>query len=281
MAEGLPDHPEYRHTMDKLVGTKHESADGSTYWRAREIQPILGYSTWEGFEAVIGRAIDTLTHNDVSVSQHVRETSKMMGVGKGASRKVKDHYLSRLACYLIAMNGDPSKPEIAAAQAYFALKTREAELARAESEDERRLELRAKVSKSFRKVAGIAKEAGVANTRQAIFHDARYLGLYNSSCRDLKAARRLGEKDNPFDRMGALELSANDFQMNLAAETIKDEGIKGERAAIAKNKAIATRVRQTMIDSGSPPPEQLPVAEPIKQVEQRIRQTRKIAKNPT
>lgn len=281
MAEGVPDKPEYRHTMDTLEGARHEAASGATYWLAREIQPILGYATWDGFEAVIGRATDTLTHNDVSPSHHVRETSKMVGVGSGAKRPVRDYFLSRLACYLIAMNGDPSKPEIAAAQAYFALKTREAELAQAQSEDEKRLELRPKVSKSFRKVAGIAKEAGVANTRQAIFHDARYLGLYGSSCRELKAARRLGEKENPFDRMGSLELSANDFQMNLAAETIRNEGIKGERAAIEKNRAIAARVRKTMIDSGSPPPEELPVAEPIKQVERRIRQTRKIAKNPT
>ena len=78
--------------------------------------------------------------------------------------------------------------------------------------------------------------------------------------------------------MGALELSANDFQMNLAAETIKDESVKGESRAIAKNKEIAMRVRQTMIDSGSAPPERLPIAEPIKQVERRLKAQAKITK---
>ena len=80
----------------------------------------------------------------------------------------------------------------------------------------------------------------------------------------------LGDKDNPFDRMGALELSANDFQMNLAAETMRSERVTGEAAAIRKNKEVAQRVRKTMIDSGSLPPEQLPVAEPIKNVRKRV-----------
>lgn len=48
----------------------------------------------------------------------------MMNIGKGATKEVDDVVLTRYACDLIAMNGDPTKPEIAAAQTYFAIQTR-------------------------------------------------------------------------------------------------------------------------------------------------------------
>lgn len=55
--------------------------------------------------------------NGVTPSHHIVETVKMVALGSDASRQVKDYYLSRAACYLAAMNGDPAKPAIAAAQA--------------------------------------------------------------------------------------------------------------------------------------------------------------------
>ena len=91
------------------------------------------------------------------------------------------------------------------------------------------------------------------------------------SARDVKSSKGIGVKENIFDRMGVLELSANDFQMNLAAETIENEGIRGEHHAIRKNKEVAIKVRRTMIDSGSRPPEELPSAEPITEVKKRIK----------
>lgn len=276
MTTELPHSPEYRSTMDRLEELRRVSSRGSEYWYAREIQRALGYADWRNFEGVIDRARSSMLANEVSPSHHIVETARMMVIGKHGRRKERDYFLSRAACYLIAMNGEPSKPEIAAAQAYFAVQTREREIESISSEDEKRLNLREKIKKSHKKVSKVASEAGVTNRKQPIFHDARYQGLYGMSARDMKHKKGIGQKDNPFDYMGALELSANDFQMNLAAETIEKEDVRGESNVILKNRQVAQRVRRTMIDSGSRPPEELPIAEPIKNVERRRKKQEKI-----
>ncbi len=94
----------------------------------------------------------------------------------GDTRVVKDYYLSRFACYLVAQNGDPRKPEIAAAQVYFAISTRTLEIHQLRKEQEERLEMRLKVSESFKQLAHAAQGAGVLSKNFGTFEDAGYLG---------------------------------------------------------------------------------------------------------
>ena len=276
MTTGLSENPTYQGTMDRLEELRRTSSRGSEYWLARDIQEALGYKDWRNFGGVIDRARASMLANEVPPSHHIVETSRMMAIGNDGRRSHRDFFLSRVACYLIAMNGNPSKPEVAAAQAYFAVQTRKQEVESVITEDEKRLDLRNKVTKSFKKVSDVASKAGVTNPRQALFHDARYRGLYEMSGRDVKYRKGIRQRDNAFDHMGALELSANDFQMNLAAETIQEEGVRGESNAIRKNREVGARVRQTMIESGSRPPEELPTAEPIKSVAKRLKQNKKL-----
>ncbi|MEX0815583.1 MAG: DNA damage-inducible protein D [Dongiaceae bacterium] len=274
--------PAYRTTMERLESLKRVTATGKDYWTARDIHPVLGYPTWKGFEGVMQRAKDACSGTGIDPQKHFGRTTKMVGLGSGAERRVEDHFLSRAACYLIAMNGDPAKPEIAAAHTYFAIQTRRMELQEQENvrlnEDERRLELRNRVRTSFKKVSKVAQEAGVRNRMQPIFHDARYQGLYGAPLKDVRRKKGIKATDNLFDYAGPLELSANDFQMNLAAEVINREGIKGEQRAIETNRTVGTRVRKVIADSGSPLPEELPVGVPIKEIESRLKGNKKLAK---
>lgn len=260
--------PAFEHTMQRLEGAKHTSKSGAEFWFAKEIMGLLGYKNWQNFENVVQRASDSMRANGLDPSHHITETSKPVTSGKGATQAVRDFFLSRGACYLIAMNGDPSKAEIAAAQAYFAVQTRAREVEQHRSAVEKRLEVREKVTVSFKAASAAAKNAGVSNSKQGLFHSARYEGLYGMTSTEYRQAKGVGA-DNPFDRMGRLELSANDFQMNLAAETIEKEKVRGESEAIEKNKKIAQRVRQTMLQSGVYP-ESLPIEEPIKEVKKRV-----------
>ena len=235
--------PEYSATMDRLQAVRHESAEGGEYWLARDIYPILGYSSLPKFRPVIERAASALRANDVEPSHHIARSSRLMGGGKGAKIEADEFFLSRLACYLVAMNGDPSKPEVAAAQAYFAIQTRRMEIQEGPSGDEKRLRLRDKVRQSFKRVSAVAQSAGVRSHMQGVFHDARIQGLYGMSLKDLKAARGLAIDEQIFDRAGPLELSANDFQMNLAADVIQKEDIRGEQPAQTKQTSRRARAR--------------------------------------
>jgi len=262
--------PLYRHTIERLEMLKHIGQSGQEYWLAREIHESLGYPVWDKFEPVINRTIDSLRGNGLEPSHHVAQTSKMMGLGKGAQREGVDYFLSRPACRLMAMNGDPSKPEIAAAQAYFVIQTHRMEQQDALSADEKRLHARDKVKVAFKTVSGVAKDAGLPSQKQALFHDARSQGLYGMSTREVKARKGLKPDDNLFEFAGAYELSANEFQMNMAADVIQKEAIKGADRVIRKNRTIAADVRKLMAQSGSTMPEDLAVEEPIKEVRKRV-----------
>lgn len=280
MALDLPHDQRFQTTMDRLESLRQVSSRGTEYWFARQIKDVLGYAEWRNFTAVIERARSSMQANGIQPSHHIVAVNRMMRTGRGGARNDGDFFLSRAACYLIAMNGDPSKPEVAAAQSYFAVQTRARELETHAAEDLKRIELREKVKESFKTVSGVAKWAGVPNERQPVFHDARYQGLYGMSRRDMMTRKGMKPKENPFDRMGALELSANDFQMNLAAETIQEEGTRNEMNTIRKNREVAKKVRKTMLDSGSRPPEELPPAEPIGRVAKRLKSNNQLPKMP-
>ena len=105
--------------------------DASEYWSARDLMPLLGYSTWRNFSESIDRAAAACRNSGMENADHFADASKVINGGKGAKQTVTDFRLSRYAAYLIAMNGDPRKSEIAAAQTYFTVQTRKAEIQQA------------------------------------------------------------------------------------------------------------------------------------------------------
>src|SRR5712691_981225 len=127
---------------EKLEQIKRLTEKGIEYWHARELMPVLGYVDWRNFHAAIDRSTIAFGAAGEDPAHHFVETTTLTEVGKGAEREVQDFFLSRAACYLIAMNGDTEKPEIAEAQRYFAVQTRKMEKFEKVIGDQRRVTLR-------------------------------------------------------------------------------------------------------------------------------------------
>ncbi|EGD24693.1 phage antirepressor KilAC domain-containing protein [Prescottella equi] len=97
-------------------------SDRTEFWSARDLMPLLGYDRWDHVPAVIERAKASATATGHEADHLFRPSTE-----KSGGRPRENYELARFACYLVAMNGDPRKPEVAAAQTYFAIRTREAE----------------------------------------------------------------------------------------------------------------------------------------------------------
>jgi len=251
---------------------KQVNDHGAEYWSARDLQPLLGYSQWRRFEDAINRAITSCEQSGNNPEHHLAGAGKPITGGKGAVQVVQDYQLSRFACYLIAQNGDPRKPEIAQAQKYFAIQTRRQELSEQLASDMERLELRKQTSEEFKALSGAARQAGVQNRMFGIFHDAGYKGLYGGLGNEqIKTRKGVPAKEQLMDRMNATELAANQFRMTQTRDKLAREGIRDQQQAIRTHEQVGKEVRAAIERIGGERPENIPVAEHIKEVEKRLR----------
>ncbi|MCX6990399.1 MAG: DNA damage-inducible protein D [Chlamydiae bacterium] len=248
---------------------------GIEYWSARDLQLCLGYSKWHEFEPAIKKAKESCRQSGNDPQNHITSACKMVEVGSHTRREVNDYHLSRFACYLIAQNGDPRKPEIAQAQKYFAVQTRKQELSEGNAADLERLELRKQASVEFKALSGAARDAGVQNKMFGIFHDAGYKGLYGGLGVDaIKARKGIDPKEQLMDRMNTTELAANQFRMTHTREKLKLEKIKNQRDAMETHEMVGREVRAAIAKIGVAMPENISPAEPIKNVEKRLKKTK-------
>lgn len=251
---------------------KQTNEHGAEYWSARDLQVLLGYSQWRRFEQAIERAISSCEQSGNRSAYHFAGAGKMVDLGSGSQRTVEDYHFSRFACYLIAQNGDPRKPEIAQAQKYFAVQARRQELNDQATADMERLELRKQTAEEFKALSGAAQDAGVQSKMFGIFHDAGYKGLYGGLGRDaIRRRKAIPEKDNLLDRMNATELAANQFRMTQTRDKLAREGVRNQAQAIQTHEQVGKEVRDAIKRIGGTAPENIPADEHIKKVEKRLK----------
>lgn len=252
---------------------KNVDQEGSEYWSARDLGPLLDYKEWRNFQKVISKAAIACEASGQQVSDHFVESNKMVEVGSGANRQLEDIRLSRYACYLVVQNGDPSKPVIAAGQTYFALQTRRQELEddkafKSLREDEKRLFLRNELKEHNKHLVETAQQSGVETALDfAVFQNHGYKGLYGGL--DQKAIHErkgLKKSQKILDHMGSTELAANLFRATQTEEKLRRDEVSTKQRANQTHYEVGQKVRQTIKDLGGTMPESLP--SPDKSIQQ-------------
>ena len=260
---------------------KHINEYGQEFWYARELARVLEYKDFRNFEQSIFKAMDACKNSGYDIADHFGDATEMVEIGLGAQRGFPSYTLSRYACYLTVMNGDPRKEVIAVGQTYFAVKTRQQELVENYdqlSEDQKRLAIRHEMTEHNKSLADAAKMAGVETPQEyAIFQNYGYMGLYGGlKAADIKARKGLKKNQNILDHMGSTELAANLFRATQTDEKLRRENIHGKAAANRTHLEVGKKVRQTIKDLGGTMSEDLPT--PEKSIKQLEREREKLKK---
>ena len=252
---------------------RHINEYGKEFWYARELQKVLEYTEWRNFSKTVSKAIEACENSGNDMDDHFVEVNIMVAIGSGVQRPVEDVMLSRYACYLIVMNGDPRKEVIAVGQTYFAVKTRQQEMIDHYdelTEDQKRLAIRNEMKAHNKSLAEAAQMAGVIEQRDfAIFQNYGYQGLYGGlGAKEIHARKGLKKNEQILDHMGSTELAANLFRATQTDEKLRRDNIQGKDNANRTHFEVGKKVRQTIAELGGTMPEDLPTPEKsIRQIE--------------
>lgn len=245
---------------------KHTDENGIEFWYARELSPVLDYTKWENFNKVIDKAMLSCQNSGFECADHFLEVRKMVQLGSGSERKVKDYELSRYASYLIVQNGDPRKETIALGQTYFAIQTRRQEIADAFNEldeDQKRLVIRGEVTSWNAMLAEAANQAGITDQLEyAQFQNAGYMGLYGGlTAADIHKRKKLKKSEKILDHMGSEELGANLFRITQTEAKLRREQPQGLEMASGIHYQVGQTVREAIAKNEGTMPEDLPTPE--------------------
>ena len=253
---------ELKLTFDDIM---HETEDGVEFWYARELQSILGYSQWRRFHETINRAMLACENSGISTSKHFANAGKSSPMPNGGERIIDDIMLTRYACYLIAQNGDPRKTEIAFAQSYFAVQTRNAEIIEQRLEELNRLQLRDQLRTSEKRLSQNIYERGVDEKgfgRIRSRGDAALFGGQTTQAMKKKYDIKSGALA---DKLPAVTIAAKNLATEMTNLNVEEKDLHGEAPITTEHVQNNSSVRKILRERGIKP-EELPPEEDIKKI---------------
>ena len=246
-----------------------QTEGGVEYWLARDIQHLLVYAKWDNFLNVLSKARTACEVSGHQALDHFADVGKTIQMPKGAEKEVPDLMLTRYACYLIAQNGDPKKPEIAFAQTYFAVQTRRAELIEQRLLEAERVFARKKLGATEKELSEVIFEQTGGNQNFAIIRSKGDQALFGKTTQAMKAQWKVPDNRPLADFAPTIILKAKDFATEITIFNARQHGMQTESAISSEHITNNQAVRNTLLERGIRP-ESLPAAEDVKKVERRL-----------
>ncbi len=232
--------------------------NGIHFWLASKLMEALGYSDMVNIKNAkpLQRALTACNTLGIPVQENFEFLEN-------------DVKLTRFACYLVAMNADVKKPEVSAAQAYFAALAEAFSKYAQDNEAVDRVLTRDEITQEEKSLNSVVHNSGVES--YPLFQNAGYRGMYNMDLRHLRKIKGVPEKRSPLDFMGSTESAANLLRLRLTEEKIKQEKSEGQDSLEAAALNIGEEVRDLLIRTIHKTPEELPPAPDIKKVHQGLK----------
>lgn len=240
-----------------------KNENGITFWWASDLMRMLGYKDMKSFQKVLDRATKAFVSLNIPHYENIISQQREID-----GNNCQDFKLSRFACYITVMNGDPKKVEVAEAQAYFAQQTRKFELYIENNNDIERILIREELTEGNKSLASVAKHSGVIDF--AKFQNAGYLGMYNMESWKLEKKRNV-KKGSLMEHMGRTELAANLFRVTQTEERIRNKGIKGQNNLEQTHYQVGKEVRGIIQKNMGKNPESLPQEKQISDVKKGLK----------
>jgi DNA-damage-inducible protein D len=269
-----------RSMTENFEAHAQQTEDGVEYWLARDLQHLLGYDEWRNFNTAISKAKTASEASGHPVANHFVGVNKMVDLGSGSQREIEDIMLTRYACYLIAQNGDPRKPEIAFAQTYFAIQTRRAELIEQRLLEAERVGARKKLGATEKELSAVIFEQTGGDKDFALIRSKGDLALFNKTTQAMKAQWKVPDTRPLADFAPTIILKAKDFATEITIFNSRQHDMRSGSAISQEHITNNQAVRKTLLERGIRP-ETLPPAEDVKKVERRLAaEEKKSLKNP-
>lgn len=239
------------------------------FWFARDLQKLLWYTKWDNFLNIISKAKISLENSNEDIDNHFADIRKMVNLWLWSQREIDDIMLTRKACYLIAMNWDTSKEEIAFAQAYFVLQVRKSEIIEQKVLEYERIQARHKLSETEKELSQVIYEQTWDDKNFWIIRSKWDQALFGKTTAEMKKKWWIIESKPLADFMPTILLKAKDFATEITIYNAKNKKMKTEQEISNEHVINNQSVRKTLIERWIEPENVLP-EEDLKKVERRL-----------